>query len=100
MSNLQASEPRVLNKKQLHGSIANTVYIGRPGIWGNPFVIGKDGTRSEVIAKYEAWVVQQPNLMARLQELRGKHLVCWCAPASCHGDVLIRLANSTQRRCE
>ena len=100
MSNLQASEPRVLNKKQLRGSIANTVYIGRPGIWGNPFVIGKDGTRSEVIAKYAAWVVQRPNLMTRLGELRGKHLVCWCAPESCHGDVLIRLANSTQRRCE
>ena len=98
MSNLQASEPRVLNKKQLRGSIANTVYIGRPGIWGNPFVIGKGGTRSEVIAKYEAWVIRQPNLMTRLGELRGKHLVR--APESCHGDVLIRLANSTQRRCE
>jgi hypothetical protein len=35
---------------------AFNVYIGRPGKWGNPFVIGKDGTRAEVIAKYEAWL--------------------------------------------
>ncbi len=30
------------------------VYIGRPGKWGNPFEIGKDGNRAEVIEKYEA----------------------------------------------
>ena len=101
MSDLQsAGTPRVFNKKLLRGSVANSVYIGRPGIWGNPFVIGKDGTRNEVIAKFERWIVQQPRLMARLEELKGKHLVCWCAPARCHGDVLVKLANSTQRRCE
>lgn len=32
------------------------VYIGRPSKWGNPFVIGKDGTREEVIAKYAEWI--------------------------------------------
>jgi hypothetical protein len=61
--------------------------------WGNRFVIGKDGTRAEVIAKYEAWIHNQPELMAQLGELRGKDLVCWCAPAACHGDVLLLLAN-------
>ncbi|MGA9172340.1 MAG: DUF4326 domain-containing protein [Nitrososphaeraceae archaeon] len=30
------------------------IYIGRPSRWGNPFVIGKDGTR-EVITKYNEW---------------------------------------------
>jgi hypothetical protein len=43
---------------------------------GQPFVIGRDGSRDEVIAKYRAWIVQQPALMAALHELRGKNLVC------------------------
>jgi hypothetical protein len=34
--------PRVLNKKQLRGAVPNAVYIGRPSVWGNPFVIGKE----------------------------------------------------------
>ncbi len=69
------------------------VYIGRPSCWGNPFTIGADGTREEVIAKYRTWLAQQPDLMARLPELKGKVLACWCAPKACHGDVLLALAN-------
>jgi hypothetical protein len=69
------------------------VYVGRPGPWGNPFEIGRDGSRGEVIAKYAVWVRQQPALMARLGELRGRVLGCWCAPEPCHGDVLAALAD-------
>jgi len=69
------------------------VYVGRPTKWGNPFVIGRDGTRDEVIAKYRAWIAQQPALLAALGELRSKHLVCWCAPERCHAEVLLELAN-------
>ena len=67
------------------------VYIGRRSKWGNPFSIGKDGGRQEVIGKYEAWVRQQPQLLASLAELRGKVLGCWCAPQACHGEVLVKL---------
>ena len=71
------------------------VYIGRPGKWGNPFVIGKDGTREEVVAKYREWLKTQPELMfAACEELQGKTLGCWCAPQACHGDVLVDLADS------
>ena len=63
----------------------------------NPFVIGKDGTRDEVIKKYEAWLLAQPALLAALPELRGKTLGCWCAPQACHGDVLARLAEAQER---
>ena len=73
---------------------AHDVYIGRPSKWGNPFVIGRDGTREEVIARYEAWLLEQPELLAALPELEGKTLGCWCAPRPCHGDVLARLANA------
>jgi hypothetical protein len=68
------------------------VYIGRPSKWRNPFVIGRDGTREEVIAKFERWLLSS-ELVGDLAELRGKVLGCWCAPEACHGDVLARLAN-------
>ncbi len=67
------------------------LYIGRPSMWGNPFVIGKDGTREEVIAKYREWILSQPGLLADLELLRGKVLGCYCKPLPCHGDVLIEL---------
>jgi hypothetical protein len=56
-------------------------------------MIGRDGTHDQVIAKYRDWIVRQQALMGALDELRGKHLVCWCAPERCHADVLIELAN-------
>ena len=84
--------PKVLNKK-LHGVPPGAVYIGRPSIWGNPFVIGKDGTRDAVIAKFEAHLRSRPDLLGQLHKLAGKDIVCWCAPDRCHGDVLVRMAN-------
>lgn len=78
------------------------IYIGRGnrsrGLkrskWANPFVIGRDGSREEVIRKYEKWLLKRPDLVAALPELRGKVLGCWCRPQACHGEVLLRLAYS------
>ncbi len=83
--------PRVLNKKSDKAG-PSAIYIGRPGPWGNPFSIGKDGTRDEVIEKYRQWLLKS-TLMDDLHLLRGRDLVCWCAPLRCHGDILIDLAN-------
>lgn len=70
------------------------VYVGRPTKWGNPFVIGKDGDRDEVIRKYKAYLLEHPELVhAAMKELRGKVLACWCAPHACHADVLATIAN-------
>lgn len=69
------------------------VRIDRATKWGNPFVLGRDGTREEVIAQYEEWLLGQPGLVTSLHGLRGKILGCWCAPLACHGDVLARYAN-------
>lgn len=69
------------------------VYIGRPSKWGNPYVIGRDGTRHEVIKKYRKYLLQHPELIEALPELKGKVLGCWCSPKACHGDVLVELAN-------
>lgn len=70
------------------------VYIGRPSKWGNPFIIGKDGTCDTVIEKYRKWILTQPQLINCLAEVRGKTLACWCKPDKCHGDVLIELADA------
>lgn len=71
------------------------VYIGRPSKWGNPFMIGKDGTRTEVIEKFRNWIVNQKELMESLTELKGKKLRCWClTKENCHGDILITLINA------
>ncbi len=67
------------------------ILISRPSKWGNPFVIGKDGTRKEVIEKFENWIRNQPELMNDIIELDGKVLGCWCKPQLCHGDILVKL---------
>ena len=77
------------------------VYIGRAvprsgmkaSVWGNPFVLGRDGTREEIMVKYRAWLLGNEELLTRLPELKGKVLGCWCAPLACHGDILSEMAN-------
>ena len=68
------------------------VYIGRGSVWGNPFVIGTDGDRDEVVEKYRTYLREQISngsvKLSDLRQLRGKNLVCFCAPLKCHGDVL------------
>ena len=39
-----------------------------------------------MIAKYDAWICGQPELMAALHQLRGGDLACWCAPEAYDGD--------------
>lgn len=69
------------------------VFIGRPSKWHNPFHIGPDGSREQVIAKYRQWVIRQPRLLREVRTLRGKVLGCDCPPLPCHGEVLADLAD-------
>lgn len=81
---------KVLNKRVS----SDGVYIGRPSKWGNPFAIGRDGSREDVVRKFEAYINENPLLKeAAKKELKGKNLVCFCAPLGCHGDILLRIAN-------
>lgn len=72
------------------------VYIGRPSRWGNPFTIGKDGTREEVIDKYRTWLwgeIESGTIREEdLAFLHGQRLACWCSPQPCHGDILVSAA--------
>ena len=75
------------------------IYIGRAyaefdeSEWHNPFVIGRDGNRKEVLEKYRKYILSRPDLMSRIHELRDKTLGCWCKPQACHGDILAELVD-------
>ena len=72
--------------------------IDRTTILGNPYFIGKDETREQVIEKYRLLLPQQYNLLSfvkdRIDEMLEKAkthpilLACWCSPLPCHGDVI------------
>jgi hypothetical protein len=80
---------RVVNKSKE----TYDVYIGRGSKWGNPFRIGVDGNRAQVIRLYHDYILKQPHLMKALPELKGKVLGCYCAPKPCHGDILMQLVS-------
>jgi len=67
--------------------------IDRTTQFGNPFHIGKDGTRDEVIKKYRIYFTGRIRKDLKFQKavkaLKGKTLACWCTPLHCHGDVII-----------
>ena len=83
----------VLSKARKRELEDGSRYVGRPTIYGNPFKIGPDGTREEVIAKYRKYFYDRletdPKFKEAVEKLRGaKSLTCWCAPLACHADVI------------
>ncbi|NIH85313.1 DUF4326 domain-containing protein [Amycolatopsis granulosa] len=72
-------------------------YIGHRGnrhSWpesdfANPFVKEAKHDREAMVRHYREYLAGQPDLLARLPELAGRALGCWCAPLPCHGDVLL-----------
>lgn len=67
-------------------------YIGRPSIFGNPFVIGRDGSREQVIAKFEEYARSNKQLLQAIRALdENAVLRCFCKPLACHGDIIIKL---------
>ena len=89
--------PRVLHKH--HDTIGPfDVYVGRPSKWGNPFEIGRNGSRAEVIEKFRAYLANSTLAAQAKRELRGRNLVCWCSPKPCHGDVLLEVANAEEEK--
>lgn len=80
------------------------VYIGRAGkgqdgYFGNPYRLTDESRRAEVIAKYAQHFqerLRDPEFKRRVLELKGKRLVCFCAPKPCHGDVIAAWLNSLE----
>jgi len=83
--------PRVV---LIRDSVPGAVRVDRQSRWGNPFVLGVDGTRDNVcdlFREYAEWrLTVQPGW---LDPLVGKALACHCAPKRCHAETLIELAN-------
>jgi hypothetical protein len=90
---LPSTTPRVLNKyKKL--PCEEGVYIGRPSKWGNPSVMGRGVTRDQACDYFEKFVEDNPEFKQAIKdELKGKNVICFCAPHRCHGDTLVRIAN-------
>jgi hypothetical protein len=88
----------------------NTVKVDRSTKWGNPFIVGTDGTRARCVELFRIMLAgylclsRAPALpdaqvaylkMARRNRcyLAGKNLACWCPlDQPCHADVLLELA--------
>ncbi len=100
----------------------NTVYVGRPTVFGNPFTgspymtrasrpegsirlykmfirkrwmdLFRTGCRYEFLAYLKE---RRVRLDQQLGHLRGKNLACWCPlDQPCHADVLLEIANKEQ----
>lgn len=109
--------PKVWNKRDPNVP-KDAVYVGRPTKWGNPFKIGIHGDRDKVVELFRIVAehimvpfVEQDSTLSigfnneeannwkltfdadDIRELKGKDLVCWCAPLACHADVLLKIAN-------
>jgi len=79
-----------IDKEAMHD-----VYIGRGSKWGNPYAIGFDGDREEVIRKFK-YDFERDFLKFSKEDvlaLKGKTLGCHCKPAACHGDVIAEYLN-------
>src|SRR3990167_9195334 len=88
--------------------LSNSIYVGRPSLWGNDTVIGemnwntgKHYTAEEAVENYKRDLKNLPFLIGQrrfeyiyLLPLKGKDLVCWCPlDQPCHADILLEIAN-------
>lgn len=101
--------PKRIQRKRTMGwkMPPDTIYVGRPTKWGNPFEIGMVIRESDTndyittLKNIEDVLMWYKNYLRRngmreeiINELRGKNLSCWCAPGSpCHADILLKIAN-------
>jgi hypothetical protein len=85
----------VVNRRTFRGE---GVYVGRPGVLGNPFEMKSEEDREKVIAEYRIWlwerIKERGKVFAELVRLKklaeqgDVYPICWCKPKACHGDVI------------
>lgn len=96
--------PERVQRKRIRGwrMPPNTVYVGRPTRWGNPWKPGKDGTATHCVREYRLFTERPARIATGWHnevqiELGGRNLACWCAlDKPCHADVLLELANPSR----
>ncbi|WP_197919347.1 DUF4326 domain-containing protein [Thiosulfatihalobacter marinus] len=110
------TRPKRIQRRRTKGWMMpeNTVSVCRPGVFGNPFTVasargaGYKNPEEVAVRAFRDWLngipwacgcldtmeTQRARILARLPELRGKDLACWCSPDQpCHADVLLEMAN-------
>jgi hypothetical protein len=96
----------IVNRKNWRGV---SIYVGRPTVLGNPFVIGRDGDREAVIQQYRRWlwneirrgagpVFDEICRLAELAKAGDLILSCWCAPQPCHAEIIRASIEYVNRR--
>lgn len=95
----------VINRYHHRGNCpALSVDITRKSAYGNPYRIGVNGNRSQVLAKYRqhllAKIDKDWGFRLAVRGLYGKDLCCVCAPLPCHGDILEEVAEMLYARRE
>ena len=96
--------PQRIQMKRLKGwrKPADTIYVGRPTRWGNPYRTDVDATAALCVARFKercrGMKAEAPDSFeAWIAPLRGHDLACWCRPgAPCHADVLLSLASAVE----
>jgi hypothetical protein len=89
------TKPKRIQRKRSKGwkMPPNTVYVGRPTKWGNPYSVAACGSREEAVNKFRkgSGTINKEYFAP----LRGKNLACWCPlDKPCHADILLELANN------
>lgn len=104
------SRPKRIQRQRTKGwkKPDGAVYVGRGSAWGNPFIVGRDGTTQECVDKYakhimpythkdgtmEELLISEIHLEEIQEQLKGKDLMCWCPlDQPCHADILLEIAN-------
>lgn len=90
----------------------NTIKVDRSTKWGNPFVVGRHGTRAECVDLFTKMLggficlscgdpdeqIAYCKMAARDRaQLKGKNLACWCDAGPCHADILLASETLTTR---
>ena len=86
----------IVNRKIHRGE---SIYVGRPSVLGNPYRIGQDGNRAQVIQMYRRFlwkeiqsgagaVHDELHRLAKLAKRSDLILSCWCHPLQCHATCL------------
>lgn len=83
----------------------NTVYVGRPSVFSNPFKVTAYRSLVECVQRFRSMMkgeydncaqyrIKRLAIMESLHRIKGKDLCCWCPlDQPCHADVLLEIAN-------
>lgn len=86
----------VLNKHR--DDLTGSFYGGRGSVLGNPYPINDriGETRDVVIMRNAERAAKDPELLKIYRTMKGRRLVCFCAPKPCHLDVVGYIAEGIE----